>query len=72
MLYLYYHSLHLLIVFKAECLSNENVSKGYFFPDEDDDLSNYKVDTPHLMIPSTLLQNIFSESPHSGHLIRSM
>ena len=61
----------LLTVFKAECLSNEDVSKGYSFPDEDDDLSNYNGDSPHLMIPSTLLQNVFSEFPRR-HLIRSM
>lgn len=53
----------LFTVFKAECLSNEDVSNGYSFPDEDDDLSNYKGESPHLMIPSTLLQNIFSKSP---------
>ena len=51
----------MLTVVKAECLSNEDVSKEYSFPDEDDDLTNYMGKGAHLMIPSTLLQNIFSE-----------
>ena len=53
----------MLTVVKAECLSNEDVSKEYSFPDEDDDLTNYMGKGAHLMIPSTLLQNIFSEFP---------
>ena len=57
--------LHLLTVIKAKCLSNEDVGKGYSFPDEDDDLTNYQGKSAHLMIPSALLQNVFSEF-HTG------
>ena len=47
-------------VIKAERLSSEDMNKGYVFPDEDDDLTDYKGESTHLMIPSSLLQDINS------------
>ena len=37
------------------------MSKGYAFPDEDDDLTNYKGESTHIMIPGNLLQEIISK-----------
>lgn len=48
-------------VIKAERLSNESASKGYAFPDEVDDISNYKGDSTQLLIPSSLLQDVISK-----------
>ena len=61
---------HLFTVIKAECLSIKDASKGYSFPDDNDDVANFKGKSAHLMIPSNLLQNIFSKLPR-GLLIRS-
>ena len=47
----------MFIVIKVEHLSSEDMNKGYVFPDEDDDLTDYKGESTHLMIPSSLLQD---------------
>ena len=46
------------IVIKAERVSNDSVDKGYVFPDEDDNLTNYNGGSAQLMLPSGLLQDI--------------
>ena len=52
---------HLSTVIKVERTSDEDVNKGYTFPDEDDDLTNYEGEHTQLMIPSSLLQDINSK-----------
>ena len=51
---------YVFTVIKVERLSDEIVNKGYVFPDEDDDLTDYKGKHAQLMIPSGLLQDIIS------------
>lgn len=57
MFLVYFHTC-LLVVIKAERISNDSVSKGYVFPDEDDNLMAYAGGKARLMVPSGLLQNI--------------
>ena len=56
-----YYLSYQLTVIKVEHLSSEAVSEGYVFPDKDDDLTKYKGENSHLMIPSGLLQDIASK-----------
>ena len=48
-------------VIKVKRLAEDDVNKGYAFPDEDDDLTDYKGKHAQLMIPSNLLRNISSK-----------
>ena len=57
MFWLYFYT-PLYIVIKAERVSNDNMYRGYMFPDEDDNLTGYAGGNAQLMIPSGLLQNI--------------
>ena len=48
-------------VIKVKRLSDEDVNKGYTFPDEDDDLTDYKGKHAQLMVPSSLLRDTSSK-----------
>ena len=47
-----------VLVIKAELVSNDEVDKGYMFPDDDDDLTEFTGGSVQLMVPSGLLQDI--------------
>ena len=47
-----------VLVIKAERVSNDEVDKGYIFPNYDDDLTEYTGGSVQLMVPSGLLQDI--------------
>ena len=48
----------MLTVVKVERVSDEDMNKGYTFPDEDDNLKNYERNSTQLVIPSSLLEDI--------------
>ena len=49
---------HIFAVLKAEYVSNGTINKGYVFPDEDDDLTNYTGRNAQLSMSSNLLQEL--------------
>ena len=48
----------MLVVLKAERVSNDSVDKGYVFPAKDDNLTSYTGRSAQLSVPSGLLQDI--------------
>ena len=49
---------HIFAVLKAKYVSNGTINKGYVFPDEDDDLTNYTGRNAQLSMSSNLLQEL--------------
>ena len=48
----------ILVVLKAERISNGGMNKGYKFPDEDDDLTAYTGRNAQLSLSGGLLQDL--------------
>ena len=49
----------LSVVIKTKRVSNDDIDKGYMFPnDDDDDLTGYTGGSVQLMVPSGVLQEI--------------
>ena len=46
------------VVLKAERVSNDSLSKGYKFPDEDDNLTEYTGSSAQLSVSADLLQDL--------------
>ena len=49
---------HILVVLKAERISNGSINKGFMFPDEDDDLTVYTGKNAQLLLSGGLLQDL--------------
>ena len=48
----------MFVVLKAKRVSNDSLSKGYKFPDEDDNLTEYTGSSAQLSVSADLLQNL--------------
>ena len=48
----------MFVVLKAERISNDSLSKGYKFPDEDDNLTEYTGSSAQLSVSADLLQDL--------------
>ena len=50
--------IHILLVLKAERISNGSMNKGYMFPDEGDDLTAYTGKNAQVSLSGGLLQDL--------------
>ena len=48
----------MFVVLKAERVSNDSLSKGYKFPDDDDNLTEYTGSNAQLSVSADLLQDL--------------
>jgi len=59
----------MFVVIKVERVSNDDIVKGYLFPNENDSLTGYAGGKTQLMVPSGVLKDIskydYMHQPHT-------